>query len=148
MSQRAGGDLLVDRPSGEALAEPGSELLFWLVVFIFLTGVFIGVLIGHLWVVGKRTVSQALVTLRSQPSPWRRLTIKLLTFIRKRRLVGLAFHNYQGYSLRNQPGSKPTQLRRRRLESPAPKAHPSGLRPLQEGPASPLASHGSNRRGT
>ena len=140
MSQRGGGELL-DRPSGNPSGEPGSDLLLWLVVFTFLAGVTTGCFICFLWGVGKRAVSQAITNLRAQPSPWKRLTVKLLTFIRKRRLVGLAFHNYQGYSLRNQQGSKPTQLRRRRLESPA---HASGLRPLQEGPAQPLSSHGSN----
>ena len=132
------------RPSGELSSEPGSDLLLWLVSITFLAGVITGVFLCRLWGVAKRIASQITVSVWSGPGPWERLTTKVLTFIRKRRLVGLAFHSYQGYSLRNQQGSKPTQLRRRRLESPAPKRHPSGLRPLQEGPAFPLGSHGSD----
>ena len=129
MSQRAGGELLV-RPSGEPNGDPGSDILWGLVVCIFLLGVLTGLFLAKLWGVGIGIASR-ISGLWNRPGPWERLTRRVLTFIRKRRLIGLAFHSFQGYALRNQPGSRPNQLRRRRLGSPAPKASPSGLRPLE-----------------
>ena len=119
MSQRAGGEDLV-RPSGDPQGEPGSDLLLGLVVCTFLAGLLTGLILSRLLALGREIVSQWITRFESRPNPWTRLTIKLLNFIRKRRLVGIAFQNYQNYSLHNQPGSKPTQLRKRRVEPPAP----------------------------
>ena len=73
---------------------------------------------------------------------WERVTKKAIYFTSKRRRIGLAFGNYNGYTLRNTQGSRPTQARvaRRRAAS-------RGASLLHEGPALRDGPDGSRTSG-
>eukprot|EP00435_Cladocopium_sp_Y103_P014359 s2656_g3.t1 len=85
-------------------------------------------------------------------SPWARLAIRAIRFVRRRRAVALAFQNFGSYSLRPAEGSRPTTLRQRRASTPVgPRPQPKPKSRLGTGPGilheGPAIQHGSNGRG-
>ena len=144
---------LAQCPSGECLAVGGHWSLtpsalprvdgWWLLYGLLLTAFGAGAIVEwHLRRAGSwvRELWKGLV--RRQVSAWERLASRAVRFIRKRRLVGIAFSNYRQYSLRNTESSKPTSLRRRRLATPGPKAR------TRTGPVIPPRPNGSDGSGT
>ena len=75
-------------------------------------------------------------TSRPITSNWHRIAVRAPHFLRRRRLVALAFNNYKNAPI-GRP-SKPTSSTRRRTVTPAPKTRASIL---HEGPA---LGHGSD----
>ena len=129
MSTWASGGTVVT-PIGDSLEEPGDLILKGLVLCTFTLGILTGLLIAKVWAgIGSLSVKRPSVSPTSGASVWTRLVARALRFVRKRRLVSIAFGNYSNYSLRNSEGSRPTSLRRRRSTSPSPKPKASGLPP-------------------
>ena len=146
MSTGASGETVVT-PIGDSSEEPGYLILKVLVVFTFALGIVTGILIAWAWAgIGSTSVRHPLVPPPRGASVWKRLVARALRFVKKRRLVSLAFGNYSNYSLRNSEGSRPTSLRRRRPTSPSPKPKAAGLPPLVEGPVVSPEHHGPDNR--
>lgn len=100
-----------------------------------------GLLLGHL-IRPRKSEAPVARDLDKVIAAWERVTKKATYFTTKRRRVGLAFGNYNGYTLRNSQGSRPTQLRvsRRRAAS-------RGALLLHEGPALRDGPDGSRATG-
>ena len=114
------------------------ELAFG-VAFIWLIGLCSGLIGVALWNCKK---SRSNPSTSSSVGNWLRITTRCLHFLRRRRLVSLAFGNYRNTSLgkpRPQPGSSGV---RRRATTPGPKQR---ARVLHEGPA--ISQHGPDGSG-
>ena len=116
---------------------PEPEGFPWLVVGLLSFTFLVGLAVGR---VCRSSKPEGLTErdLDKVVTAWERVARRAIYFAAKRRRVGLAFGNYNGYTLRNAPESRPTKARvaRRRTAS-------RGASLLHEGPALRDGSHGS-----
>ena len=125
---------------GQGVAsEPFPVELAFGVAVIWLIGLSCGLIGVALW---NRLGYRSTPTTSSPVGNWLRITTRCLHFLRRRRLVSLAFGNYRNTSLgkaKPRPGSSGV---RRRATTPGPKQR---ARVLHEGPA--ISQDGPDRSG-